>query len=407
MVTGFSLAESGLDPKKLRDLTSSADRLGAAVWLLLRLFALSIPFSIALAQTLLGVTLAVAARHWWVSGLPRMRTPLDGPILFFVVTALVAALVGLDARQSLWGLRTYLQILIVYLVAFHARLPQRALDLTRFFLFGMVITSSHTVFNTVSPWRLPNFLPGEMTESGQLLFAIGISASLLLYRVIWPRLLPFTLALHTIALIANMKRGVWLGAIALITILGLVRSRRLILVTAMLLAVTVFVAPPVRARIENTTRDLFLPGNRYDIWRASVDVIRRFPMGVGRKNGTILRDYANIPKNHKHAHNNVLQITLEDGYLGLAAYLWWMGAFGWLSWRAWRRNAGADPEAAALSIAVFSTLIGFQVAGLVEYNFGDTEVLEIFFVMMGLGVIINGKSGVLPLSSASPKNRTA
>ena len=115
---------------------------------------------------------------------------------------------------------------------------------------------------------------------------------------------------------------------------------------------------------------------------------------------------ANIPKNHKHAHNNVLQITLEDGYLGLAAYLWWMGAFGWLSWRAWRRNARADPAAAALSIAVFSTFIGFQVAGLVEYNFGDTEVLEIFFVMMGLGVIINGKSEVLPLSSSPSKNRT-
>jgi len=32
--------------------------------------------------------------------------------------------------------------------------------------------------------------------------------------------------------------------------------------------------------------------------------------------------------------------------------------------------------------------VGFHVAGLVEYNFGDSEVLEIFFVVMGLGLAL-------------------
>ena len=52
----------------------------------------------------------------------------------------------------------------------------------------------------------------------------------------------------------------------------------------------------------------------------------------------------------KHAHNTALQITLESGYLGLATLLWWMSR----------------------------VFVGFHVAGLVEYNFDDSEVLEIF-----------------------------
>ena len=36
--------------------------------------------------------------------------------------------------------------------------------------------------------------------------------------------------------------------------------------------------------------------------------------------------------------------------------------------------------------------MGFHVAGLVEYNYGDSEVLEIFFVMMGLGLVVNEKT---------------
>jgi hypothetical protein len=33
------------------------------------------------------------------------------------------------------------------------------------------------------------------------------------------------------------------------------------------------------------------------------------------------------------------------------------------------------------------------VAGLVEYNFGDSEVLEIFLVTMGLGLVVDRATG--------------
>jgi putative inorganic carbon (HCO3(-)) transporter len=154
------------------------------------------------------------------------------------------------------------------------------------------------------------------------------------------------------------------------------------------IALTATLVSPVRTRITDSARDLLLPGNRYDIWSAAIDVVHRFPMGVGRKNGEILRDYANIPQHHKHAHNTPLQITLESGYLGLATFLLWMSRFGVLSWRLQRRLRPAGGAPHALAVAIFASFVGFHVAGLVEYNFGDSEVLEIFFVIMGLGLAL-------------------
>jgi O-antigen ligase len=315
-----------------------------------------------------------------------VRTPLDWPIAFFFASAVLAAVVGLDTSQGLWGTRTYLQVVILYLVIAHAGTEARALRLVRLFLAGMILTSAHTVVSAMVP--LPDPFPGQMTESGQLLFAIGLTASLWLYGVLWPRLLPFTLALHTAALIVNLKRGVWLGTLATIVLIGWMRSKRLILAALVLISATIVLFPDVRLRIDNTVRDLYLPGNRYDIWMAAGDVIQRFPMGIGRKNGTILRDYPNIPPRHKHAHNNFLQITMEFGFIGLAAFTWWMVAFGRLAWRAWRHAPPDAPVERALTLAVFSTFVGFHVAGLVEYNFGDTEVLEALFLMMGIALVI-------------------
>jgi O-antigen ligase len=378
---------------RLREIAADPLRLEPVVWRLLCVFAFSIPFSIAVAESVLGLTAAVAIRHWWLCGRPRPRTPLDGPILAFLVTALLGALAGLDPARSLWGVRTYLQVIIVYLVYAHVRADEkRALELLGCFLAGMAVTSAYAVVVALSPWPLPRLFVGRMTRAGQLLFAVATAAALVLRRVLWPRLLPYLLALYTIAMLVSLKRGAWLGTAVAVAIVGWLRSRLLVGIVVVVPLLAVATIPPVRSRVENTLRDLYLPGNRYDIWRSAIDVIERFPMGVGRKNGMILRDYPNIPQNHKHAHNNLLQLAMENGYLGAAAFLWWMAAFGALSWRG-LRSAPPDRPSAAVALAVFSTFVGFHCAGMVEYNFGDSEVLQVFFIMMGLGLALAAVTG--------------
>lgn len=349
----------------------------------------STPFSIFIAQTLLILAAVAAALDAWSRRPPAPRTPLDLPMACFFGASLLGAFLGLDLAHSLWGLRTYLQIVIVYLVYAYATDVERAFLLVRCFLAGSAITASYTLLGALAPTVFTRLFLGQMTQSGQLLFAIGFAAPLVLRHASSERLARPALLLYVLALIVNLKRGAWLGATATIVTTALFTSRRLLLATAAAILVVVAAASPVRERIANSTRDLFLPGNRYDIWVAAIDVVHRFPMGVGRKNGAILRDYANIPQHHKHAHNNLLQITMESGYLGLATFLWWMGRFARLAWQSLRRITPEEAHIEPLAVAVLASFVGFHVAGLVEYNFGDSEVLEVFFVMMGLGLVVD------------------
>jgi len=363
--------------------------LSTVAWRGLCAFVFSIPFSIFIAQLLLILTTVAAVGDWRAHGRPRLKTPLDLPIACFLAAALLASLLGLYPSDSLYGLRTYLQVVIVYLVYAYARDLERSLALVRAFLAGAAITAAYALLGAALPSLFPRLFLGQMTQSGQLLFALSFALPLLLRRVFPARWLRPGLALFVAALVVNLKRGVWLGVIASVMTVGLSASRRLLLTAGLVVVLTATVVPPVRTRITNSARDLSLPGNRLDIWLAAIDVVKRFPMGVGRKNGAILRDYPNIPQHHKHAHNNPLQITLESGFLGLAAFLWWMGRFAWLSWRVMQRISPSDVRLQAVAVGVFASFVGFHVAGLVEYNFGDSEVLEIFFVTMGLGLVVD------------------
>jgi hypothetical protein len=85
---------------------------------------------------------------------------------------------------------------------------------------------------------------------------------------------------------------------------------------------------------------------------------------------------------------------METGFLGLAAFLWWMGRFATLCYGVWRRIPAERRVARAIALAVFADFVGFQVAGLVEFNFGDTEVLQVLFVTMGLGLVTAGMAGL-------------
>ena len=251
MVTG--LARVPPPPPTHRRLSPFGLDLPAVAWRLLCAFTLSIPFSIFIAQLLLILTAAAGIADWWGRGRPpRLRTTLDAPMFSFLVVCLVAALHGLHPMESLWGCRTYLQMTIIYLVLGYADSEERCLALARWFLVGAVIAASYTVLSEVVPLRLPRLFLGRMTQSGQLLFAVSLSLPLLLGRVFPPARLRPALVLYVLALIINLKLGVWLGTFASVATIAWLASRRLMWTAAVIITLTVTLVAPVRSRI--TTR---------------------------------------------------------------------------------------------------------------------------------------------------------
>jgi O-antigen ligase len=82
-----------------------------------------------------------------------------------------------------------------------------------------------------------------------------------------------------------------------------------------------------------------------------------------------------------HLHNNVLQIAAERGVPGLVFFLWWAGAVALAAWREARLAREARGPAGAAAAGALGVVAAIFVAGLVEYNLGDSEVLMLVLLL--------------------------
>jgi O-antigen ligase len=95
-----------------------------------------------------------------------------------------------------------------------------------------------------------------------------------------------------------------------------------------------------------------------------------------------------LRRHTSHLHNTPLQIAVERGLVGLAIWLWIFVAFVRRAAGALRRlpaEAGADR---ALVVGSLAGVTAFLVAGVFEYNFGDTEVLLVVLSVMALPFVV-------------------
>lgn len=239
------------------------------------------------------------------------------------------------------------------------------------------------------------FMP--LTERGALPFAAALClAGSLLTFTLWRHrtirladtlgqdrmqnlLLTVILPLLLAALLVNLKRGPWLGVLAGgLTFLFLERRRLLVPVVAVVIALLVAI-PPIQQRLAKSEEHFFIVGGRSEIWDIGAELATRFPLGVGYRNSAFLQHFSDkVPHDLNHFHNNFLNILVETGWLGLALFLWWIFTLLNATLRT-RTTAQKRILLHALGCAVLS----WQVAGLVEYNFGDSEVVLVAFLVAG------------------------
>jgi O-antigen ligase len=117
-------------------------------------------------------------------------------------------------------------------------------------------------------------------------------------------------------------------------------------------------------------------------------------------------DHGRIPIGHMHS--NLLQLALERGVPVLVLWLAMLGLYARLLWRLTRelRNkrvsnaashgpAGNKPSVdlglwidRGIVLGALGGLAGFFASGLVHYNWGDSEVVMIFYFIMGLSLAV-------------------
>ena len=125
------------------------------------------------------------------------------------------------------------------------------------------------------------------------------------------------------------------------------------------------------------------------MWRSGLAIWREHPvLGVGP--GEIKRVYERyalpeaVKKRTGHVHNTPLQMLVERGVLGLAAWLWIWVAFFARTISQLRALPGDATSERALVLGSMAAIVGFLVAGLSEFNFGDSEVVMVAWALMAL-----------------------
>ena len=189
-------------------------------------------------------------------------------------------------------------------------------------------------------------------------------------------------ALSSFTLLLTFTRSVWLGWLAAAFVVILLSRARLVsyAVPALLIFIT-FMPLDLFSRLVSTF-DVRQSSNfdRIRMLEAGVEMIRDHPvLGVGPAN--VKASYAIYRKHDAprprppHLHNNVVQIWAERGILALSAYLLLLALFVRECVRAWR---GPNHVWAEVGIGA---VVSLTVAGLFEFNFGDTEV---FYVLLNV-----------------------
>lgn len=88
-----------------------------------------------------------------------------------------------------------------------------------------------------------------------------------------------------------------------------------------------------------------------------------------------------------HMHSNLLQIALERGVPALIVWLLLMAVYARMLIQIIRASVDL-PEARGIALGAFGGLAGFFVSGLVHYNWGDSEVVTVFYFIMGLSLVL-------------------
>lgn len=382
-------------------MTESLSRSEKLLRLLTAAFAVSLPISISLAETSLFLALPVwAIDAWQRRGRSVYRNPFLWPVLAFAVLAMFSILWSLHPAISLHRIHRLLLLGSIFIIASTVSEGRagllRARNLVGLFILG---SSALGLYDLI---RVP-----IQVMSGMALFDTGNMRDPQMYlvalcflmatwdRVKWPGprwSFYLAFALNAVGLILHFKRGVWFSFVLSGLLLAFLSGRRKMAFTIILCALAMLLLPQVRERltqINRETQDKY--GGRSVLWKqVAPAMIKDHPLGIGY--GAATRDdflkYARrIQPKLNHLHNNILQVVLELGWAGLGVWLLWMAMALRVFWVGHKTFLAIDAEWAWILLGGMAGLCGLLFNGMVEYNFGDSEILMLICYLMGVASV--------------------
>lgn len=371
--------------------TQPADRLETFTFAATLAFVVALQFSIGVAGVI--VTVAMVG---WISLVVARRERIEVPPLFwwlaaYGVVTLASAVFSPDPLKSIVDCKQLALFLIVpgmYRVARGRRaLTVVTVIITAGGISALIGILQFSIFEFDNLGKRPHgWLTHYMTYSGVLMLVITTAVARVLFGKEERTWAALVLPALVVALTVSLSRNAWFGTCVAVGLLFVLRDLRLLALAPVLAAVVFALAPlPVTDRILSGF-DIRDPTNRdrLAMARSGLHMIRDHPIfGVGPD--MITRVYAQyrdpdaVEELVPHLHNVPIQIAAERG---LPALVVWLGLVGILIRDHWRRLRRS--EYASLAAGGLAATAAMLAAGMFEYNFGDSEFLMLYLVLVTL-----------------------
>ncbi len=354
-------------------------------------FVASLQVSIAVASILLTATLLV----WSLPLIQRREWPA-APAFFLPLAAyagmtLLSAAFSLDPLTSLVDSKQLVLFLLVPAVYHIARGGRARVVLDVVLSVGAASAVLGIIQYGVLHYdnlgqRPQGALTHYMTYSGLIMLVIGSAVARILFGVrdrTWPALV---LPALVVALALTFTRSAWVGTALAVAVLCVLKDFRLTAAVPVVIALLFAAAPDAISTRMVSVFDVRDPTNRdrLAMMRTGTAMIADHPLtGVGpnmvERVYTDYRDPDAVAAVNPHLHNVPLQIAAERGLPAAGVWLWFVAAVTLGLARLWRQ--GPDRTLAAAGLAA---VVAMLAAGLFEYNFGDSEFLMLFLVLVTL-----------------------
>ena len=384
------------------------------------LFAVASTFSIALAQSALGISLML-----FIVICIRVRyqpfvSPLKWVWLFialYVGWLLLGCLFGATPLRSVLIAKEEWLFLVMPIAIFLASNAKSRRTLATAFAVAVGVVSIYGISQAFTGLSFFEIVDGRFTTvpildvagnfsncmtfgnysvtAGSFLIGLGLAGSddsgrrRLLYSL--AGLLALTVAIFT------LRRGAIAAAVITLLMLAfLLRSRLRWVVAALGVAAvaTVVAVPGLSGRFgDQAARDMSADyqGSRIYIWTRSLDIVKTHPVfGVGQ--GNFYDEYAarlpvDITGNRKltHAHNDFINVAAIAGIPGALFFGGiWLAVFHYL-WHGFRKKNWSSTDR-AFCLAAFLGGLAFLVTSMVEATFADEEVRQMLMFVWAIGL---------------------
>lgn len=277
-----------------------------------------------------------------------VRTRLWWPIIIFTLITLVSVVGSIDVEYSLTNIKKY-TFISVFLFFAIVNNVQDLKDVKILLLALMISTGVFSLlalidyflfepsFGSRLSFRYLDKNLGRFSKFYDVVIPINLALVLITKEKIKKVLFGLVFLLSITTILFMQMRGSYVVIFLAILAIAFVYRKKLFV---FILIIPFFIAIMMPSNMATRAREMFKFGGyvksdgvlnyRLDTWKGAVRIIKEHPvlgLGIGKSNfGKTAKKFNDLNIPYDHAHNTILQIAVELGLVGLAAFLWLFGS---------------------------------------------------------------------------------